>query len=92
MFFYVVSRTYAEIFSLLRICSGLLANSPGLIPQLKTLQIFNLGMGSTAKTLEGFAYAITSFLKLFDEFRIRVRFTRIRALTFILCQLVYTLS
>ena len=32
MFFYVVSRTYAEIFSLLRICSGLLSNSPGLIP------------------------------------------------------------
>ena len=30
MFFYVVSRTYAEIFSLLRICSGLLSNSPGL--------------------------------------------------------------
>ena len=31
MFFYVVSRTYAEIFSLLRICSGLLFNSPGLV-------------------------------------------------------------
>ena len=31
MFFYVVSRTYAEIFSLLRICSGLLSNSPGLL-------------------------------------------------------------
>ena len=30
MFFYVVSKTYAEIFSLLRICSGLLSNSPGL--------------------------------------------------------------
>ena len=30
MFFYVVSRTYAEIFSLLRICPGLLSNSPGL--------------------------------------------------------------
>ena len=30
MFFYVVSRTYAEIFSLLRICSGLLSNSPGV--------------------------------------------------------------
>ena len=30
MFFYVVSRTYAEIFSLLRICSGLLSNSPEL--------------------------------------------------------------
>ena len=30
MFFYVVSRTYAEIFSLLQICSGLLSNSPGL--------------------------------------------------------------
>ena len=27
MFFYVVSRTYAEIFSLLRICSGLLSNN-----------------------------------------------------------------
>ena len=31
MFFYVVSRTYAEIFSLLKICSGLLSNSPGLL-------------------------------------------------------------
>ena len=31
MFFYVVSRAYAEIFSLLRICSGLLSNSPGLL-------------------------------------------------------------
>ena len=31
MFFYVVSRTYAEISSLLPICSGLLSNSPGLI-------------------------------------------------------------
>ena len=30
MFFYVVSRTYAEIFGLLRLCSGLLSNSPGL--------------------------------------------------------------
>ena len=30
MFFYVVSRTYAEIFSLLRICSGLLSYSHGL--------------------------------------------------------------
>ena len=33
MFFYVVSRTYAEFFSLLRICSGLLSNSPGLNSQ-----------------------------------------------------------
>ena len=31
MFFYVVSRTYAEIFSLLRICSGLISDSPGLM-------------------------------------------------------------
>ena len=31
MFFYVVSRTYAEIFSLLRVCSGLLSNTPGLV-------------------------------------------------------------
>ena len=31
MFFYVVSRTYAEIFSLLRVCSGLLSDTPGLI-------------------------------------------------------------
>ena len=30
MVFYVVSRTYAEIFSLLRVCSGLLSNSSGL--------------------------------------------------------------
>ena len=35
MFFYVVSRTYAEIFSLLRICSGLLSNSPGLYDYFK---------------------------------------------------------
>ena len=34
MFFYVVSRTYPEIFSLLRICSGLLSNSPGLLVML----------------------------------------------------------
>ena len=31
MFFYVVSRTYAEIFSLLRICSVLLFDTPGLL-------------------------------------------------------------
>ena len=31
MFFYVVSRTYAEIFRLLRICSGLLSNTPELL-------------------------------------------------------------
>ena len=30
MFLYVVSRRNAEIFSLLRICSGLLSNTPGL--------------------------------------------------------------
>ena len=28
MVFYDVSRTYAEIFILLRICSGLLSNAP----------------------------------------------------------------
>ena len=37
MFFYVVSRTYAE--SLLRVCSGLLSNSPGLC--LSLIQIIN---------------------------------------------------
>ena len=31
MFFYVVSRTYAEIFSLLRFCSGFLSNTAGLL-------------------------------------------------------------
>ena len=31
MVFYVISRTYAEMFSLLRVCSGLLSNTPGLI-------------------------------------------------------------
>ena len=45
MFFYVVSRTYAEIFSLLRICSGLLSNSPGLcrplLPSFRTLVVSN---------------------------------------------------
>ena len=39
MFFYGVSRTYAEIFSLLRICSRLLSNSPGLSTSLESLAI-----------------------------------------------------
>ena len=30
MFIYVVQTTYPEIFSLLRICSGSLSNTPGL--------------------------------------------------------------
>ena len=43
MFFYVVSSTYAEIFSLLRICSGLLSNSPEL-PHRPTCKESQLNM------------------------------------------------
>ena len=45
MFFYVVSRTYAEIFSVLRICSGLLSNSPGLRRQIITFKVNLISKG-----------------------------------------------
>ena len=46
MVFYVVSRTDAEIFSLLRICPGLLSNSPGLHDGLR-LRTLLLGHGGS---------------------------------------------
>ena len=54
MFFNVVSRTYAEIFSLLRVCSGLLSNSPGLYHQiirkpLNEVMIFFRGGGGSGR-------------------------------------------